>query len=138
MAYLLASGSTQAAAAKATGMSQRSVERWVKCSWWGEAMHEATARWLPGLKSLAMSRLMRDLEKNPDSADRALRVLERLIPDLAPPRQRLEHTGEDGGPIETREVSDEELLRRAARLKNRLLVSALPQPNGNGNGNGKH
>lgn len=49
--------------------------------------------------------------------------------------ERHEHTGRDGGPIETRSLSDAELAERAAKLRNRLLASAAPPYT---NGNGKH
>jgi hypothetical protein len=41
-----------------------------------------------------------------------------------------ELTGKDGGPIETRELSDDALLKRASQLHNRL--QALTAANGNG------
>jgi hypothetical protein len=47
--------------------------------------------------------------------------------------QRHELTGKDGGPIETREMSDEELIERAKLSTNR--VAALSP---NGQRNGKH
>lgn len=50
--------------------------------------------------------------------------------------ERHEHTGKDGGPIETKELTDSELLERAKHLGNR--VAAYSGTNGNGNGNGKH
>lgn len=52
--------------------------------------------------------------------------------------ERHEHTGRDGGPIETHEISDAELLERARQAGNR--VAALTHANGNGrkNGNGSH
>lgn len=52
-------------------------------------------------------------------------------------RHQHEHTGRDGGPIETHELSDSDLLERAKQHGNR--VAALAR-NGNGrkNGNGSH
>lgn len=54
--------------------------------------------------------------------------------------ERHEHTGRDGGPIETHELSDTELLERAKQHGNR--ITALTHTNGNGNGrkngNGSH
>jgi hypothetical protein len=42
-----------------------------------------------------------------------------------------EHSGPDGGPIETRELSDEELSKRTEQLRNRLIATG-PGVNGNG------
>jgi hypothetical protein len=45
--------------------------------------------------------------------------------------QRHELTGKDGGPIETREMTDDELDKRAEQLRNRLIATG-PGVNGNG------
>lgn len=51
--------------------------------------------------------------------------------------ERHEHTGRDGGPIETKELSDSELLDRAKHLSNRMAAYTGTNDNGS-NGNGKH
>jgi phage terminase small subunit len=50
---------------------------------------------------------------------------------------RVEHTGADGGPIETREMTDAELVERAHAQANRLTGLPVAR-SGNGNGNGRH
>ena len=54
----------------------------------------------------------------------------KLLPKLF--GERLALTGGDGGPIETREVPDAELLVRAERLRNRVAGVLPPSTNGNG------
>lgn len=66
-----------------------------------------------------------------------LQVLNRF-PDDWRDRQSVEHSGPDGKPIETREVSDEQLEQRHAQLRNRLLA-VVPSAYSNGshpNGDG--
>jgi hypothetical protein len=46
-------------------------------------------------------------------------------------RQELEHTGRGGGPIEYRDMTDEEVQERAKQLRNRLLATGTST-------NGKH
>ena len=54
--------------------------------------------------------------------------------------ERVEHSGRDGGPIETKDVTDAELQERATQLTNRIapLVHATTGNGKNGNGNGRH
>lgn len=47
-------------------------------------------------------------------------------------RVAMEHSGPDGGPIQTAEVTDDALLERAAQLRNRLAAVTPPATNGNG------
>lgn len=56
-------------------------------------------------------------------------------PELWRDRHQHEHTGAGGGPIETHELSDAELLERAHQQANRLATLAAAT---NGNGNGRH
>lgn len=44
-------------------------------------------------------------------------------------KERVEHTGKDGGPIETAEVSDRDIAQRAAFLLQRGLRSGSAKPN---------
>lgn len=46
--------------------------------------------------------------------------------------ERYEHTGRDGGPIETKDLTDSELLERANRLTNRLVSTNGARGNGSG------
>ena len=64
--------------------------------------------------------------------------LSKAMPKMYGDRLAMEHSGPDGGPIETREVTDQELMERATELRNRIATLV---PNGNGSGpstNGKH
>jgi hypothetical protein len=47
-----------------------------------------------------------------------------------------EHSGPNGGPIQTQEVPDAELIERAVQLRNRLV--AIDTAGGTPSGNGKH
>lgn len=51
-------------------------------------------------------------------------------------RQRLEMSGPDGGPIETKEMTDAQIQERASQLTNRLKLFMPTTTNGS-NGNGK-
>ena len=100
-AFLRLLGSTQADAASAAGVSRASLGRWEASSWWPEVQAEASARWLSGLAA----RARRGLEAGVETDGRlALQVLERLVPELQPPRARLDVRA---GPIE--EMTDAEL-----------------------------
>lgn len=61
--------------------------------------------------------------------------LSKALPKLYGDRVAMEHSGPNGGPIETRELSDDELKKRATELRNRLLATT---PSNGTNGNGKH
>ena len=62
-----------------------------------------------------------------------LGALEKLAKHLGMFVDRLEHTGPGGGPIETHELSDAELVER---VRQRTARIAALTANGNGNGNG--
>ncbi len=99
-AYLLALGRTQEEAAKGAGVGERSLHRWVGCSWWSKAVDEAASRWLNDARTGARrTLLLAGLKGANGDANLALRVLERTEPAL-PPKQRHELTGSEGGPIE--------------------------------------
>lgn len=66
-----------------------------------------------------------------------LQVMNRF-PDDWRDKQSHEVTGKDGGPIETRDLSDAELAKRARQLTNRVgALAAAGEPSANGK-NGKH
>lgn len=90
-AYLRLTGSSQAEAAKAAGVDPRTLGRWESCSWWPAIQREAGERWLAGAAAKARRSLLAALEE-PDGR-LALSVLERLVPELAPARQRVELKG---------------------------------------------
>lgn len=105
-AYLRALGATQARAAKAAGVSERTLRGWECATWWPDALREARDRWLRGIEASARSTLTRELQK--DGA-LALRVLERLDPAFLPPRLQV-----DVAHIDYTELTDEQLSQIAA------------------------
>lgn len=96
-AYLRLIGHTQEAAAKAVGIGERTLRRYEECSWWPELRRQAADRWLTNLAAQARNTLMEAIKDG--DADKALKVLERTEPALAP-KQKHEISGEDGAPIE--------------------------------------
>jgi hypothetical protein len=89
VAYLRLLGHTQEDATKATGVSEKTIQRWESCTWWPEVQAEASRRWLSGLESRARQTLFDNLD-----GPLSLKVLERRLPELAPPvTQPQDHTG---------------------------------------------
>lgn len=94
-AYFRMMGLTQEQAGKAVGRSIRSV-----CVWeseketWQMAREEARQRWLGELTDAARVALLHTIQAG--DGELSLRVLERIDPDLAPSKQKHEHTGKDG------------------------------------------
>lgn len=127
-AYLILIGESQARAAKIAGVGQRTVERWVVSDFWPDACEEAAKdRWLKHLAHRARVSVMKNLD---DDGHLALKVAERLDPHLAPPSQRLEHSGPGGGPIEYLEMDDDELIRHARQTANRVAALSTNGSNG--------
>ena len=91
VAYLRTLGASQEEAARATGVDARTVGRWESCSWWPEVLTEAAERWLAGAIGKARKALLDALDE-PDGL-LALKVLERVVPELAPASQRMELRG---------------------------------------------
>lgn len=98
-ALLRSLGATQAEAAEAAGRSARTIREWEASPLWREAERESEALYLVDLKHASMRSVLKGAGRIPDLG---LKILERLMPALAPPKQKLEHTGKDGGPIQTR------------------------------------
>jgi hypothetical protein len=97
VAYLRLIGHTQAEAAIAAGRSERTIRNWeADTELWAAAREEANSRWLQATTDAARRTVLKAVARN---ADLAFRILERLDPELAPPKQRHEHGGEGGGPI---------------------------------------
>lgn len=90
-AYLRLLGHTQVEAAHATGIDPRTLGRWESCGGWDDVASEAADRWLHGAVAKARRALLAALEQ-PDGP-LALRVLERVVPELAPPSQQVHLTG---------------------------------------------
>lgn len=106
-AYLRLLGHSQAAAADAAGVGERTLRGWERAQWWPRAIAEAEARWLDGLTAAARCTLLRAVRDG--DAERALRILERVMPELAPPRMRVDLSTLDYGAM-----SDDALVRIAA------------------------
>ena len=90
-AYLRMLGATQQQAAKTVGIGERTLRRWEADDLWGRACDQARGRWLHGMEMCARGALLDALRDDSDSVRRgflALKILERLDPDFAPPRRR--------------------------------------------------
>jgi transcriptional regulator with XRE-family HTH domain len=85
-------GATQKQAAKAVGVTERTLRRWEADEKWPDACAGARGRWLQGVEVEARAALAEELKNktNRGRGELALKVLERLDPVFAPARQRLE------------------------------------------------
>ena len=101
-AYLRLCKNSQTDVAKVVGLGLRTIGRWENSAWWPEACRDAESRWLKGLVYVAQQTLFKAIEGG--DAGLAFRVAERRIKELTPPSQRHEHSGFEGGPIETKHV----------------------------------
>lgn len=89
---------TQEEAAVAADRSVRTIRDWeTKSEWWSEALREAESHWLLNVKRASMRSVLKAAGRN---AEMGLKILERTMPELAPPKQKMEHTGKDGGPLQ--------------------------------------
>jgi hypothetical protein len=92
-AYLRMQGLTQKAAGSAVGRAKRTVAEWEEDkALYAQAREEARQRWLSDVSDAARTTLLKALQG--DAGDLALKVLERIDPDLAPAAQRLKHEGQ--------------------------------------------
>lgn len=98
-ARLRMAGLTQKDAAEAAGIGERTLRVYESCKWWPTAMEEARKGWLQGVQLQAMGGIAKALDDPNEYAKMARWLAERLMPELAPPKQGHEHTGKDGGPI---------------------------------------
>lgn len=135
VALLRSLGQTQDAAAEGAGVSERTVCAWEKSAWWPDAQAEAHQRWLSGAVEKAKIAIYDAMEPasgvmiNPITGERMLDaegeplkapndprvrsdmsryVADRLISELAPPKQRITHTAHVS-PVDLAKLSDEEL-----------------------------
>jgi hypothetical protein len=93
-------GASQADAAASVGRNGRTIREWeADVEWWRVAREEARDLWMNDAEDAARQAVLRSMKLG--NADMGLRVLERIERRLAPPKQKLEHTGKDGGPIQT-------------------------------------
>lgn len=120
-AYLRLTGETQEAVATAIGCARQTISVWEGSPFWPNAVHEATERWLSGLREKAMKGLETGVGKD---GKLALDVLERLMPELSPATQRFELTNLSAAlarlPMKDlrrlEDMSDEELAEEIDRL----------------------
>jgi hypothetical protein len=97
-AYLRMIGHTQAEVATSAGRSERTIQAWeADRELWTAARDEARGRWLQEVTDAARRSVLKGAGRIPDLG---LKILERIDPELAPPKQQHEHAGEGGGPIE--------------------------------------
>jgi hypothetical protein len=88
-------GATQKAAGAAVGRSERTVQAWEADTMrWTRAREEARRRWLGDLTDAARQTVLDTIRAG--DGDLAMKVLERVDTDLAPPAQRLHHKHEIG------------------------------------------
>ena len=106
-AYLRLLGHTQTEAAIATGVDPRTIGRWEQSSWWCDIQRKAADQWLAGAVGKARRALLRALDE-PDGT-LALKVLERVVPQLAP----LERVASQGAiaKLDFAAMTDEQLSR---------------------------
>ncbi len=102
VAYLRLREESQADAAKSAGIGERTVRRWENSKWWPQACLEAGSRWLQGLVYVSQQTLFAAIDGG--DANLAFKVIERRIPELAPPRIAHELFGKGGGAIEITSV----------------------------------
>lgn len=90
VAYLRMIGHTQAEAAGAAGRNERTIREWESdTALWSAAREEARGRWLQEVTDAARRSVLKAAGRN---ADLGLKILERVDPELAPARQRVEQT----------------------------------------------
>ena len=102
VAYLRLLSCSQEGAAQGAGIGVRTLRRYELPDWWPQACSEAVGRWMQQLEIEARTTVMAAVKEG--DVVTAMKVLERLDPQLSPPRKRYEHTGPDGGPVETKNV----------------------------------
>ena len=98
-AYFRMCGFTQKDAAKAAGISERTIRTYESHESWGDAKDEARNRWFVSLDVRARGALYRDLDES-GKGDLGLKVLERMDDRLAPPKIAHELFGKGGAAIE--------------------------------------
>ncbi len=103
-AYHRLIGFTIAESAKRAGVGKRTLDRWLKADWWPDACAEASSRWLGHVEERSRAQLVKGVEAGDTSI--ALKIIERLVPELAPPSvSTIHHAGPDGGPVRITEIT---------------------------------
>lgn len=104
-AYLRMMGRTQVEGAKGVGRSRRTVQGWeADTELWQAARAEARERWFADVEDASRRAVLNSV--NAGNATLGMEILERLDERLAPPKQRHEHTGKEGGPIKVEVYAD--------------------------------
>lgn len=116
-AYIRVIGGTQKQAAAAAGCGERTLRDWENSDFWERAKQEAADRWLNGVVAHSRKTIIQHLEGPDGDPNLALKLLERLDDKLLPPKVRAEHSGPNGGPIETKELGNVTEADIAAQLK---------------------
>jgi hypothetical protein len=80
-AYLRLIGTSQKETAKTVGVGERNLHRWEHCSWWKEALVEASNKWLKKADAQSRRVLLKAMEDG-DDATTARWWAERRIPEL--------------------------------------------------------
>ena len=87
-AYLRLRGLPMMDCAKGVNCGYRSIRRWINSDFWPQACEEATSRWMHDLRSESKVTLLKGIRAG--DTERALKILERTEPQLAPPAQQHE------------------------------------------------
>ena len=87
-AYLRLRGLSALDCAKGVSCSQRSIRRWMNSDFWPRACEEATKRWMHDLTAASKTTLLKGIRAG--DTEKALKILERTEPQLAPPAQQHE------------------------------------------------
>lgn len=91
-AYLRMQGHTQEQAAKAVGVTARTVRQWEsERTEWQSARNEARDRWFNDVEDSARKAVKRSIDMG--NSDLGFKVLERIDPRLAPPVTRVDAKG---------------------------------------------
>jgi hypothetical protein len=92
VAYLRLQGASQEAAGNAGGVTRDTVGRWESCSWWPDALAEASRRWLSGLAVNVRNSLVKLTDSKAPEPATVRFAAERIIPGLEPPTNRTDVT----------------------------------------------
>ena len=120
------------------GINERTLFNWEHSPWWHKAQEEAMDKWLHGLRATAMEGAKVFAKTDPTTTRWAL---DRLVKKLAPPTQKQELTGADGGPIKSVSIElkatleDYDNIVKRLESKNASHIQALPS---NGSGQSIH
>jgi DNA-binding transcriptional MerR regulator len=126
VAFLRFCGSTQKDAAKAVGVSERTVQVWEASGFWEDAQREALDKWFKYSDEAALSAIHKALTSKSEytRANMAQWYAERRIPQLAPPKIQMEHGTVEKPPPKA--VVDE-VTRAIDKLAGRLDRLALTE-----------